>query len=169
MMWSCLPTDSRLPCVSTYTARRRIARQRIYENELSQNRRDALHAIFLMRMMRIMRRMRNLADVQLREQHEHERLNERHEQTQRHQQHRHRKISVRRRQVRDRVEHLLVRKDVGEKTNAQRERPDEIADYLDYENQGRNPPDWSGEVPEVAQYSVLFDADVLVVKERGQT
>src|SRR3954468_24334332 len=59
----------------------RIARPRIYENELRQNRCDDLHPVFFMRMMSIMRWMRNLADIQLRQQHKHESLNERHEQT----------------------------------------------------------------------------------------
>src|SRR5213075_13280 len=128
MMWSCLPTDSRIPCASTCAARRRIARQRIYENELSQNRRDDLHAIFLMRMMRVMRWMRNLADIQLRQQHEHERLNERDEQAQRHQHHGNGKISIWRRQMSDRVQDFFIRKYVGKQTNPQRKRPNQIAD-----------------------------------------
>ena len=61
--------------------------------------------------------------------------------------------------------HLFVRKHVSEQTNAKRERADEITDQLDDENQRRDPPDRPGQMGQVRNDAVLFDADVVVVNE----
>src|SRR5881394_1182976 len=119
--------------------------------------------------MRIMRRMRNLADVQLRKQYENEGLNERHEQTQRHQQYGHNPIRFSRRQVRNGVEHLLVREHVRKQTNAQREWPNQVADQFNDKDERRNPPNRPRKVLQVSKDSVFFYPDVVVIKERSQT
>src|SRR5439155_19477752 len=114
----------------------------------------------------IMRRMRNLAQIQLREKDENERLDKSHEQTQWHQQYRHQPIGYSGSQMCNRIHHLLVSKHVAEETNAQRKRTNEVTDELDRKDEWRNPPDWTGEVLQMSEQSVLFDADVVVINER---
>src|SRR5688572_1470437 len=118
--------------------------------------------------------MRDLADVQLRKQHEHKSLNECDEQTKRQQQHQNQdvrqdEIRVRRKQMRERLHHFLVRKDVRKQTNAERERANQVTDQLNRENQWRDPPDRSGQVLQVTEHAVLFNTDVVVIKKRRQS
>src|ERR1051325_11458653 len=75
--------------------------------------------VFTVRSMEIMRRMRHLTQVQLREQYENKGLNQSNKDTQRHEQDR-RKPRPRRRKAGDRFQNLFVRKQVSEKTNADR-------------------------------------------------
>src|SRR5882762_11515038 len=94
----------------------------------------------------VMRRMRNLAQIQLRKENKNERLNQSDKETQRHQEDGHHPVSDSRSQMRDRIHHLFVGKHVAEKTNAERKRPDEVADKFNRKDQPRDPPDGSGKV-----------------------
>src|SRR5215208_4657079 len=137
---------------------------------LSKNWNDKLVALVVFRSvfgMRVVRRVRHFTQIELREQYENKCLYQCHEDTQRHQQDR-RKPGVRRRKARQRLQHFFVRKQVSEKTNAERKRPDKITDQLNRKDQRRNPPDRTGEVFQVPEQTVLTDADVVVVKKRTQ-
>ena len=81
----------------------------------SKNRCD--HLVAFMHAVRFVRRMRDLADVKLRKQYENKRLNQGHENAQRHQ--RDRREPGERRPDLQRYQHLLVRKQVAEETNAE--------------------------------------------------
>src|SRR6267142_5342211 len=99
----------------------------------------------------IMRRMRDLAQIQLRKENKDECLNQSDKETQRHQCDGDQPVSYSRSQMRDRIHHLFVGKHVAEKTNAERKRPDEVADELNRKDQPRDPPDGSGKVFQVQQ------------------
>src|SRR5690242_5309557 len=116
--------------------------------------------------MRLVRRMRHFADVQLRQQYKNESLNQSHEHAQRHQQNR-RGPGPRRRESGERFQHLLVRKQVAEQTDAERERTNQVTDQLDRKDQRRDPPDGTSEMFEMTEETVLIDADVVVVKKRS--
>src|SRR6185369_17326982 len=91
--------------------------------------------IFRMRMMCIVRCMRHLTDVKLRRQYEHERLHYRHENAQHHQRNRHQPPRYSRHEVRHRLQHFLVSKQVSEKPDAERKGSNEITNQLDREDQ----------------------------------
>src|SRR5688572_11458023 len=116
----------------------------------------------------LMCRMRHLAQVKLREQNKHKRLDQGHKDAQPHQGKRYKPLRKRWGQVRYRLQHLLVRKQVSEKTNTKREGTNEITDQLDRKDQRRDPPDGASEVFQVSEETVLTDADVVVVKKRTQ-
>src|SRR5882762_5266047 len=103
----------------------------------------------------IMRWMRNLAQIQLGKQNKNECLNQSDKQTQRHQRYRDHPVSYSRSQMRDRIHHLFVGKHVAEKTNAERKRPDEVADKFNRKDQPRDPPNGTREVLQVAEQAVL--------------
>src|SRR6185295_7616791 len=111
--------------------------------------------------------MRHFTDIKLRQQYENKCLNQRDKHAQRHQRDR-REPRRGRSKARQRFQHLLVRKQVAEKTNAERKRTDQITDQLDRKDQRRNPPDWAGKMFQMTEESILLDADEVVVKKRAQ-
>src|SRR5438270_4984850 len=118
--------------------------------------------------MTIVWRMRDFADIELRKQNENERLNYDDEQSKRHQQNRNEHIRNRkqrpgRSEMRECVHHFLIREHVSEETNAKRERPDHVTDEFDQKDQRSYPPDGSGEMLQMPEYSIFLNPDVVVI------
>lgn len=87
-------------------------------------------------MMFIMR-MGNLAEIDHRQQCEHERLYERNEHAETGQSERYKEMRERRGKISDLNEHLLVRIHVREKSYAERQRSDQVTYQLDHEDKHR--------------------------------
>src|SRR5690348_7813042 len=138
-------------CAATFAgALARIAHRTLrYSQLLSKNWSNILVALEVVSVVFTMhvrvRRMRHFADVKLREQYENKCLNECHEDAERHQQD-WRKPRLPWMKARQCFQHLFIREQVTEQTDAKRKRANQVTDQLDGKDQRCDPPDRTGQV-----------------------